>query len=450
MTGLILDARQEAANGIYQVLDPLSKDDFDALRESIEKNGVLVPVEYDENGHILDGHHRVAICKSLGITEWPRFVRKGLSEEEKRVFARSINFARRHLDTKQKQKVIQAQLKDTPSASNRAIAAKLGVDHKTVAGVRTRLEVTGEIPQFERTVGADGKERRKPIQTMFMPERDNISEMKLVLKAVESREHLEKVASYLGQLKTNEPPAETVSAPAVIEPPRSNLRAAIGTSTRTNAERGFNLYETPDEGMFTLLALEQFSNRVKEVACGKGAISRRLEAAGYDVFLSDLVDYGTTDKHGNKQAVQDFLTSHAGDSEGVDIVTNPPYGPALNGFIAHALRVHRPRKMALLLNLNFLCGFDDPDRVFAMEECPPARVLIFKRRLPMMHHDDYYGPEAASRMNTAWFIWEMDASGSYGQHGDTRIRRVDWKDYVPVEKLLPATSALQLEGVAND
>lgn len=448
MTGLILDARQEAANGIYQVLDPLSKDDFDALRESIEKNGVLVPVEYDENGHILDGHHRVAICKSLGITEWPRFVRKGLSEEEKRSFARSINFARRHLDTKQKQKVIQAQLKDTPSASNRAIAAKLGVDHKTVAGVRTRLEVTGEIPQFERTLGADGKERRKPIQTMFMPERDNISEMKLVLKAVESREHLEKVASYLGQLKTNEPPAETVSTPAVIDPPRPNLRAAVGTASATKEERGPNLYETPPEAMFTLLALEEFSSTVIEPACGRGAIVRMLEAFNYGVVLSDLHDYGTTNKEGRKQDVRDFMTSRPGHFGSYDIVTNPPYGGMMNAFIAHALRVHRPRKMALLLNWNAYSGFADEDRNFVLDACPPARIYQFKRRLPMMHRDGWDGNIASSRMNTAWFVWEMQEDGTYGFQ--TIVRRVDWQDYMPVEKLLPTKSTLQLEGVAND
>ncbi|WP_246752721.1 hypothetical protein [Sinorhizobium sp. BG8] len=97
--------------------------------------------------------------------------------------------------------------------------------------------------------------------------------------------------------------------------------------------------------------------------------------------------------------------------------------------MAHALRVHRPGKMALLLNLNFLAGFYDPDRTFVMDECSPARIYVFKRRLPMMHRDGWDGPTASSRMNTAWFIWERDEGGSYGDR--TEIRRVDWKDYVP-------------------
>jgi hypothetical protein len=124
------------------------------------------------------------------------------------------------------------------------------------------------------------------------------------------------------------------------------------------------------EAMRTLLSFKRFTPKVWEPACGKGAISRLLEDAGYEVELSDLVDYGTVDRHGELQRVENFLASaaRANDPERPDIVTNPPYGTDLNAFVAHALRAHRPRRMALLLNLNFLCGFDDPDRNFAMDD----------------------------------------------------------------------------------
>jgi hypothetical protein len=221
----------------------------------------------------------------------------------------------------------------------------------------------------------------------------------------------------------------------VVEPLRANLRAAVGTDSATAEERGNNLYETPAEATRTLLALEAFRLEVWEPACGRGAISRLLEDAGYQVFLSDLVDYGTADRHGELQRVDSFLDTGADywlpdgpRGGGADIVTNPPYGTALNAFVAHALRVHRPRKMALLLNLNFLCGFDDPDRCFAMDEHPPARILVFTRRLPMMHRDGWDGPKAESRMNTAWFIWEQDEHGQYDGR-PTTVHRVDWKDF---------------------
>ena len=225
---------------------------------------------------------------------------------------------------------------------------------------------------------------------------------------------------------------------AGLEPTKANLRAAVGTASATKEERGANLYETPPEAMFTLLALEKFTATVFEPACGRGACSRMLEALHYGVLLADINDYGTADSNGELQAVQDFLTSQPDEAGSYDIVTNPPYGDVLNAFVAHALRVYQPRKMALLLNLNFLCGFADDDRNFVMDDCPPARVYVFKRRLPMMHRDGWEGNKASSRMNTAWFVWERDEAGNYGSA--TVVRRVDWKDFQPQEAAATAES----------
>ncbi len=225
---------------------------------------------------------------------------------------------------------------------------------------------------------------------------------------------------------------------AGLEPTKANLRAAVGTASATKEERGANLYETPPEAMFTLLALEDFTACVLEPACGRGAISRMLEAFHYGVVLADINDYGTADSNGELQVVQDFLTSEPDEAGTYDIVTNPPYGDLLNAFVAHALRVYKPRKMALLLNLNFLCGFADDDRNFVMDDCPPARVYVFKRRLPMMHRDGWEGNKASSRMNTAWFVWERDEAGNYGSA--TIVRRVDWKEFQPQEAAASAES----------
>lgn len=172
----------------YQLLPPLSPDDYAALEADIIARGVLVPVEYDEAGNILDGHHRVQICESLGLVDWPRFVRKGLSEDEKRAHARALNLSRRHLTSAQKREIIEEQLKETPSISSRAIAARFGVHHSTVSSVRARLEGTGEISQLEKTEGRDGKMRPKPIRTMFLPDAANVGEAKKVAKAIRDRE----------------------------------------------------------------------------------------------------------------------------------------------------------------------------------------------------------------------------------------------------------------------
>lgn len=96
-------------------------------------------------GNILDGHHREQACHELGITHWPRLVRHNMSEEEKRRHTRRLNLDRRHLNQEQRRELIAAELRETPAASDRAIASGLGVDHKTVGAVRDNLESTGEI-----------------------------------------------------------------------------------------------------------------------------------------------------------------------------------------------------------------------------------------------------------------------------------------------------------------
>jgi len=150
----------------YQVMPPLSADEFDALKADIAARGVQVPVEYDEFNNILDGHHRVQACYELGITHWPRLVRHGLSEEEKRRHARRLNLDRRHLDREARRTLIADELRDRPQSSNRAIADGLNVDDKTVASVRRDLEATAEIPQLEQREGRDSKVRKV---TLFVP-----------------------------------------------------------------------------------------------------------------------------------------------------------------------------------------------------------------------------------------------------------------------------------------
>lgn len=147
----------------YQVMPPLSDDDYANLRADIEARGVLVPVEMDELGNILDGHHRVKICTELGIS-FPRLVREGFTDEEKWTHARQLNIARRHLNQEQRRGLIADQLRQTPQFSDRRIANELGVDNKTVGSVRQVLIETEEIPQSQSTVAVDGSERitRKP------------------------------------------------------------------------------------------------------------------------------------------------------------------------------------------------------------------------------------------------------------------------------------------------
>lgn len=141
----------------FQVMPPLSKDEYEGLKAQIAQYGVLVPVEYDEEGNILDGFHRVQVCQELGIANWPSITRIGLTETEKRTYARTVNSSRRHLTREQKRQLIRDQLLDTPELSNRQIAQIIGTTPDTVITVRSELEVNGQVSNFDTLIGLDGK-----------------------------------------------------------------------------------------------------------------------------------------------------------------------------------------------------------------------------------------------------------------------------------------------------
>ena len=175
----------------YQVMPALSADEYAALKSDIAARGVQVPVEYDDRGNILDGHHRVQICGELGIIHWPRLVRYGLSEEEKRRHAQRLNLDRRHLDQQQRRALIEDELRERPEASDRLIASGLGVDHKTVSRARSDLESTGEIPQLEARQGRDQKKRRIVQFVPSTPEEEK--GISISARAIRAREQERKV-----------------------------------------------------------------------------------------------------------------------------------------------------------------------------------------------------------------------------------------------------------------
>jgi hypothetical protein len=80
----------------YQVLADLDHAAASALRDDIAKHGVLVPIEVDEDGNVLDGHHRRRFAVELGLA-CPEMVRLGMSETEKVEHALKMNLLRRHL-----------------------------------------------------------------------------------------------------------------------------------------------------------------------------------------------------------------------------------------------------------------------------------------------------------------------------------------------------------------
>ena len=76
---------------------------------------------------------------------------------------------------------------------------------------------------------------------------------------------------------------------------RRTTWATLGASNHTDKERAENdFYESPEEAVTRLLAVEELrpteGSVVWECACGRGALSRPLQAAGYTTYDTDLVN----------------------------------------------------------------------------------------------------------------------------------------------------------------
>lgn len=134
----------------YQLFPNLTADEMEALTADIRERGVMIPVEFDENGDILDGHHRAQIADSLGI-EYPKVVRSGWSEDQKLVHVVALNAHRRQLSATERAEVV-AQLRKA-RLSTRAIAKAVGVSKDTV-----RRDLIGaDAPMPERIETSDGR-----------------------------------------------------------------------------------------------------------------------------------------------------------------------------------------------------------------------------------------------------------------------------------------------------
>ena len=158
---------------MYQVMPELSADEYSELKADIKERGVMFPIEFDEFGNTLDGHHRLKICEELGITEYPKVIRAGMTEEQKRTHARKLNMARRQLSQEQRRDLIREQLKETPEKSDRQIAAALGVSNSTVSSQRKEMVANHQLCESHSSIGADGRERPRQVThktvTIFNP-----------------------------------------------------------------------------------------------------------------------------------------------------------------------------------------------------------------------------------------------------------------------------------------
>jgi hypothetical protein len=186
------------------------------------------------------------------------------------------------------------------------------------------------------------------------------------------------------------------------------------------SERGDDVYFTPPVAVPPMLQRVKLPRRLWECACGDGTgILDVLRAHGHEVIGSDLVDYGRPDCFWRR----DFLFERKVPNGCKGIITNPPF-KLTEEFVAHALELCP--LVVMLLRLAFYEGGTGKQdkhelRRRVLDEIPPARLLVFRKRLPMMHREGWEGRKGNSGMAFAWFVWDREHTGP------TTIERISWE-----------------------
>ena len=179
-------------------------------------------------------------------------------------------------------------------------------------------------------------------------------------------------------------------------------------------------YTTSPGATRALLLAEPLPKHIWDPCCGTGTIVTELRAAGHEVVASDLVDYGIPITAPGYYRV-DFLLERQAPTGCEAIVCNPPYKLAPQ-FVRHAIEL--VPITCMLLRLAFL---ESANRMDILEGGQLARVLVFRKRLPMMHRRNWTGKRASNSIPFAWFIWRHDWCG------DPRIKRIDIAHNQPIK-----------------
>lgn len=163
----------------YQVCEPLTPEEYADLKASIAANGIRVPVELDEDGNVLDGHHRIRAWQELraegvNVPEYDKLVRYGMTEDEKIAYASDLNASRRQMTLSEREK--QRRRVVTLRAEGKTlqeIAAEVGVSKSTV-----ERELKTDFPSNGKSEITNARGQRRPTtyrprapkpQSLFVP-----------------------------------------------------------------------------------------------------------------------------------------------------------------------------------------------------------------------------------------------------------------------------------------
>lgn len=151
-----INSIEDLSEGEFQVAGTIPESQYERLKTSLERHGFEPSrghITVDENGTIIDGHHRVAGCKDLNIEipETAIDVRSGLSWLEKRSLARRLNSETkgRPITKQLKKDLIRQAISDYDErgeqVSNTEVADECGASANYTSEIRVKMMEDGGI-----------------------------------------------------------------------------------------------------------------------------------------------------------------------------------------------------------------------------------------------------------------------------------------------------------------
>jgi ParB-like chromosome segregation protein Spo0J len=161
----------------------LTREQYEALKQDIAEAGrVLVPISINENGDVLDGHHRLRACKELHVEHPPLKVERFANELEEELFVSRINRIRRQLP-----KFEDIELAFEEQAIRAELARRNMKAGKTLSRNQERVHIDEEVAKLTNS------------------SKDTVHKVKQVLKAAREAPECRLELDYEGRMNSDKP-----------------------------------------------------------------------------------------------------------------------------------------------------------------------------------------------------------------------------------------------------
>lgn len=305
-----IESPEEVKLGKYQILKPLTPEEYGALKERIAVSGIEEMIKVDSDFDVIDGHHRVIAWRSLLREEraLPTPVQVLVmadleTEEQKFEKAYELNGPRRHLEKIDKGQICQDTLEKYPQWSNAKVASLAGVNESTVRYHRRVLEHSGRIEPQNSRILADGrvqpigkKENNGSLSVTTDKPKKTIKEV-VTEKLAENPEHTTRTISEQTGAATWLVEAirgKMVKEGAIPAPPPVSTAAAPPGAIEILAEAGIEVPPPPrgrthEEKVYEVLA--HFRDTMLTMPSDPKAVARCLASQPIQV-LATVHDFG--------------------------------------------------------------------------------------------------------------------------------------------------------------